>query len=247
MTRLLTTRHNRKTASSRFIPLVIAACVLGLVLQYKWTQQNRETLVSSNTATMVNRTVRDSQTTVLCYHCEGSGVIQDGRTQIFCPVCFGLGFRDVVKLSQSHYLCPRCSGMGRVPGEEPADAHTCTLCEGAGMIALSDPADRVAGPMQTKLIEASASEKLIVTDPQTGQRSVSPLTFGKQYREVRVQYEDDTVCPACGGLGRVRDETTGAVRTCRRCEGRGLIRTGESALDSADGLPQDTGPDSRTP
>jgi DnaJ-class molecular chaperone len=35
----------------------------------------------------------------------------------------------------------------------------------------------------------------------------------------------DALCPACGGMGRVEDLETGKFRYCRRCNGRGLIRS----------------------
>lgn len=60
-------------------------------------------------------------------------------------------------------------------------------------------------------------------DPQDSSRLVvCPSCFGVGYKAIRRVDKDDALCPACGGMGRVED--VDGWRTCRRCDGRGLIR-----------------------
>lgn len=49
-----------------------------------------------------------------------------------------------------------------------------------------------------------------------------PVCFGVGSHQVRRIDDRDVLCPACEGMGRVWDGVTS--RTCRRCDGRGLIR-----------------------
>lgn len=55
--------------------------------------------------------------------------------------------------------------------------------------------------------------------------AMCPACYGVGYHTVRRFDESEVLCPACLGLGRLenQDETW---RTCRRCDGRGLIRAG---------------------
>lgn len=46
--------------------------------------------------------------------------------------------------------------------------------------------------------------------------------FGIGSRQIRRVDEDDVLCPACIGFGRVEDEN--GWRWCKRCGGRGLVR-----------------------
>jgi hypothetical protein len=50
-----------------------------------------------------------------------------------------------------------------------------------------------------------------------------PACHGVGSHMVRRLDEEDKLCPACSGIGRIPDEE-GPWRTCRRCDGRGLIR-----------------------
>ena len=54
--------------------------------------------------------------------------------------------------------------------------------------------------------------------------SMCPVCQGVGYHCVRRLDERDALCPACAGMGRIQDPVTGEFRTCRRCDGRGLIR-----------------------
>lgn len=57
--------------------------------------------------------------------------------------------------------------------------------------------------------------------------------FGIGYHMVRRFDEADVMCPACEGLGRVQAEGED-WRTCRRCDGRGIIRS-DAASQPGDG------------
>ena len=52
-----------------------------------------------------------------------------------------------------------------------------------------------------------------------------PACYGVGYHTVRRFGEADVLCPACLGLGRLENKE-GRWRTCRRCDGRGLIESG---------------------
>lgn len=67
-----------------------------------------------------------------------------------------------------------------------------------------------------------------VRDPEDfGRVEPCPICFGVGGHQVRKMDSKDVLCPACGGMGRVIDVTTGYARPCMRCGGRGLIRTAE--------------------
>ena len=59
------------------------------------------------------------------------------------------------------------------------------------------------------------------TDRQTALHC--PVCYGVGFRFIRRLDENDKLCPACGGMGRLQDPDTGHFRTCNRCDGRGLI------------------------
>lgn len=48
--------------------------------------------------------------------------------------------------------------------------------------------------------------------------------FGLGSRQIRRIDDEDSLCPACVGFGRVDSGDDGTWRWCRRCGGRGLIR-----------------------
>ncbi len=49
-----------------------------------------------------------------------------------------------------------------------------------------------------------------------------PVCFGVGSKTLRRFDDQDVVCAACGGMGRIEEEEI--WRTCRRCDGRGLHR-----------------------
>jgi len=87
------------------------------------------------------------------------------------------------------------------------DRVKCEECGGTGLISPE-------GPANTKL-------------------EMCPTCFGVGSHQFRRVDEHDSLCAACEGMGRVQDGDT--WRTCRRCEGRGLVRA-ESAPSASDFL-----------
>lgn len=64
--------------------------------------------------------------------------------------------------------------------------------------------------------------------PKEGSNNVlemCPACYGVGYHSVRRFGSQDVLCPACMGMGRL-EEKDGTWRTCRRCDGRGLILSG---------------------
>lgn len=53
---------------------------------------------------------------------------------------------------------------------------------------------------------------------------ICPVCFGVGGHYIRKHGDHESLCPACGGMGRIIDEETGLAHTCKRCDGRGLIR-----------------------
>jgi hypothetical protein len=49
-----------------------------------------------------------------------------------------------------------------------------------------------------------------------------PLCFGVGSHHIRRIDDKDSLCAACEGMGRLSED--GMWRTCRRCDGRGLVR-----------------------
>ena len=82
-------------------------------------------------------------------------------------------------------------------------------------------------------IERIACEKCGKTGrvPREGANNVlemCPACYGVGYHTLRRFEENEVLCPACLGLGRLEDRD-GHWRTCRRCDGRGLIKSGAEA------------------
>lgn len=60
-------------------------------------------------------------------------------------------------------------------------------------------------------------------------REICPICLGVGSRLIRRLDSNDDLCPACGGMGRWESPDTGAVDTCPRCQGRGLVRRSGAA------------------
>lgn len=76
----------------------------------------------------------------------------------------------------------------------------------------------------------------IKSDPP--QMDICPVCFGLGGHNVRKYDDRENLCPACAGMGRIFDEETGTARTCRRCDGRGLIRTESAPAEEPGDKPQ---------
>jgi hypothetical protein len=71
--------------------------------------------------------------------------------------------------------------------------------------------------------EVCGKTGLVPADESSNSKLVMcPACFGVGSHTIRRVDEHDVLCAACEGMGRVDDGT--GWRTCRRCEGRGLVR-----------------------
>lgn len=68
-----------------------------------------------------------------------------------------------------------------------------------------------------------------------GRKDMCPICQGVGFRMVRRFDPADRICPACGGMGRMEMPGTGAVDTCPRCAGRGLILSRPAPAGAPDG------------
>ena len=87
----------------------------------------------------------------------------------------------------------------------------CEHCDGAGLLQIKD-------------------------DPP--QMDICPVCFGVGGHTIRKYGDHDDLCPACVGMGRIYDEDTGTAHICKRCDGRGLIRTGPAPSEEPADHPQ---------
>ena len=60
-----------------------------------------------------------------------------------------------------------------------------------------------------------------------------PACYGVGYHTIRRFDESEVLCAACLGLGRLEGQE-GFWRTCRRCDGRGLIQSGAESEEKAE-------------
>ena len=66
-------------------------------------------------------------------------------------------------------------------------------------------------------------------------KEICPICLGVGFHMVRRFDPAERICPACGGMGRLEMPDTGAVETCPRCAGRGLIRSQMPPAGAPDG------------
>ncbi len=59
--------------------------------------------------------------------------------------------------------------------------------------------------------------------PETGDEITCPLCQGHGSRLIRRQAANESLCPACGGIGLLLGADGVSTETCLRCEGRGLV------------------------
>lgn len=74
-----------------------------------------------------------------CLNCNGRGVVRDPEQfekVEMCPVCFGVGSRQVRRFSKQENMCPACVGMGRLIEGPDGEARICRRCGGRGLIRL---------------------------------------------------------------------------------------------------------------
>lgn len=69
-----------------------------------------------------------------------------------------------------------------------------------------------------------------------GAEEICPICQGVGFRMIRFMNPADRICPNCAGMGRFADSDTGAVGTCPRCDGRGVIRSPAAPDSAPDGI-----------
>jgi len=100
-----------------------------------------------------------------------------------------------------------------------------------------------------------------IRDPENPEiRTMCPTCFGVGYHTVRRFDDEDVLCAACGGAGRVEEDDV--WRTCRRCDGRGLHRANDwkeivdiidvkdlpaASVQAVDAAPETPAPESAPP
>jgi hypothetical protein len=68
-----------------------------------------------------------------------------------------------------------------------------------------------------------------------GEKEICPICLGVGFHMVRRFDPSDRICPFCVGMGRAVMPDTGAVDTCPRCGGRGLVRSQAGTNAAPDG------------
>ncbi|MFH0880687.1 MAG: hypothetical protein V2A34_13310 [Lentisphaerota bacterium] len=76
-----------------------------------------------------------------------------------------------------------------------------------------------------------------VRDPNHPDRPtmICPVCYGIGSHTIRKFDKHDTLCPLCGGAGRVGDAPSGYAQECPRCDGRGVIRVEEDLFGQKPG------------
>lgn len=82
-------------------------------------------------------------------------------------------------------------------------------------------------PFAVSRVDCENCDKLgTLRDPNNSRiRLMCQACFGVGYKNIRRFDEQDVICLACGGLGRLEDN--GIWRNCLRCDSRGLHRAGD--------------------
>jgi hypothetical protein len=78
---------------------------------------------------------------IQCWYCGHTGVVhepEDNPELSTCPVCYGVGGRQVRRFDREDKLCPACEGMGRLE-DAAAGWRTCKRCDGRGLIRDAPP------------------------------------------------------------------------------------------------------------
>lgn len=82
-------------------------------------------------------------------------------------------------------------------------------------------------PFSVKRIECDHCARVGVVRDEHDSRimKMCPVCFGVGYHSVRRFDDQDAICAACGGMGRL--ESSGIWRNCERCGSRGVYRLDE--------------------
>ena len=100
-------------------------------------------------------------------------------------------------------------------------------------------------PFAVSRIDCETCAKLgTIRDPDNARiRQMCPACFGVGFKNIRRFDDQDVICLACGGMGRL--EENGQWRNCLRCGGRGLHRAGDwkeivELLEAPEYIPETT-------
>ncbi|MGD9874151.1 MAG: hypothetical protein AB7T27_07740 [Kiritimatiellia bacterium] len=109
------------------LPVIIVAGIV-LMLQSQWTKKNQRLFKGIG-----------GLERIACQYCRGTGAIMneesgDQTEVIYCPVCYGVGFRFLRRLDKNDKICPACGGLGRLQDLESGHFRTCGRCDGRGLI-----------------------------------------------------------------------------------------------------------------
>ena len=111
-------------------PFIIPILLLGggaLIAQMFWTQENQYLFQPFSIQRFE------------CDLCDQRGVVENevDHRLMLCPVCFGVGGKNVRRIDEGDKRCIACDGMGRIldpTPEDPLHARTCTRCDGRGLV-----------------------------------------------------------------------------------------------------------------
>jgi hypothetical protein len=70
--------------------------------------------------------------------------------------------------------------------------------------------------------EVCGGTGVVRSEPDDTVLAICPVCFGVGGHHIRRIDKEDKLCSACTGMGRVQGED--GARTCRRCDGRGMVR-----------------------
>lgn len=222
-------KRRKKSSQSSLILLVMLISVVFVVLQTRWSTENRDRFMNPELIEQLQRLNPLQTIRVQCDHCQATGetlAVLDGvETRLPCAVCKGLSF---VRLSidlEMQAICPLCHGLQFIPSGDPLLAEECVQCLGEGVVETQDPYEGLTGPINTWLVDCHGCNKTgKMTDPLTGKTTHCNICLGLIYNEVRKFYDEDNLCPGCGGMGRIVDQSSGLYSgACERCEGRGAV------------------------
>jgi len=218
-------RRIRQRRQTPFIlgPIIIAVIAI-LLMQVLWIEKNRDKFLSNSVSRLLEKVFEKQKLTVGCPHCDGDGWVRDTNGNlIVCPICFGVG-RHYLRITDDHDgICTECLGMGRIMRPDGTAAF-CPRCGGRGIIRKVMPPDQDGNPVTILQIACDhCEERGFTRDPETRDIELCPVCFGLGYHWARKINDNESICAACGGMGRIYDPTTQTARVCKRCGGRGLI------------------------
>ena len=131
-------RITYKKHKALLIAPVVLLCVLVLYFQLDWLKKNYFSRLPVRVMVRMH-----------CDHCHRTGEMRDREAESgfsMCPVCQGVGYNCVRRLSDREALCPACAGMGRIEDMQTGLYRTCLRCDGRGLIQMEEPEKTASAP-----------------------------------------------------------------------------------------------------